>query len=219
MSRGLVALGDSITYGHGGMQAGLGSQGWASWLAEAMQVPYTRLARNGATVEDVVRDQLPRLGEGHDVATLYIGANDTRDLDWDAARFEALLTDAVGVLTERAATVVVVSLPLDLGLPPAGAKVREANRISEAVASGAGAVLVDLSDFSGPRWVWADRVHATAAGQVEIADRAARALGAPLPSATVVDVPAPDAWYWWHYGKRLVREHARAAIETRRARR
>lgn len=218
MSQGLVALGDSITYGHGGMQSGLGSQGWASWLAEAMDLPYTRYAANGATIEDVARNQAPRVTGEYDVATLYIGANDTRNLDWDATRFHTLLTDVVVGLTQHAATVVLLTLPLDLGLPPAGVKVREANSVIEEVCSDADGVLVDLRDFRDRRWVWADRVHATAAGQVEIADRAASALGRPLPSLTVVDVPDPDHWYWWHYGKRLLREHARAAIETRRAR-
>ena len=216
-ARGLVALGDSITYGHGGMQAGLGSQSWAQWLAEAMGLPYTRLARNGATSGDVVGDQLARLPDAHfDVGTLYVGANDTRNLDWDVARFRADVRLALRTLVARCDRVVVLTLPLDLGLPPAGAKVTEANDVIEEEARPVGAVVVDLRDLTGPRWVWADRVHATAAGQVEIADRAARALGAPLPSRTVVDVPGPDAWYWFHYGKRALREHARAFVVSRR---
>jgi lysophospholipase L1-like esterase len=216
-ARGLVALGDSITYGHGGMQAGLGSQSWAQWLAEAMGLPYTRLAANGATAGDVARVQLARLPDEHfDVGTLYIGANDTRNLDWDAAAYARDLRLALRTLAARCDRVVVLTLPLDLGLPPAGDKVREANAAIEEEAAPVGALVVDLRAFSGPRWVWADRVHATAAGQVEIADRAARALGAPLPSRAVVDVPAPDPWYWFHYAKRAVREHARAFVATRR---
>ena len=62
-----------------------------------------------------------------------------------------------------------------------------------------------------------DRVHLTATGQVALADRAARALGAPLPSQTVVEPPAPDGWYRWHYAKRALRE--RAAIARARAER
>ena len=41
---GVVALGDSITNGHGGMQAGLGSHSWAQWLAHAIELPFTKLA-------------------------------------------------------------------------------------------------------------------------------------------------------------------------------
>ena len=203
----LVALGDAITYGHGGMQSGLGSQSWAQWLAEAMELPYVRLARNGATAADVVREQVPRLAGRYAVGTLYVGVNDTRDVDWDAAAYERDLVTTLDALRACCDRVLCLTIPLDLGLPPAGAKVEEANAAIERHAD----LVADLRDFTGATWVWADRVHATAAGQVEIADRAARALGAPLPSRTVVDVPAPDGWYRFHYAKRTLREHARIA--------
>src|SRR5690606_26114706 len=85
---GLVALGDSITYGHGGMQSGLGCQSWAQWLAEAMELPFTRLARNSATAPDAVAEQVPRLRGPYDVGCLHIGTNDVRGPGWDAAAFE-----------------------------------------------------------------------------------------------------------------------------------
>jgi lysophospholipase L1-like esterase len=215
---GLVALGDSITYGHGGMQAGLGAQSWAQWLAEAMELPFTRYAVNGATAADVVREQVPRLKRGYAVGALYVGVNDVRDVGWDAAAFERDLAAAADALAACADRVVMATIPLDLGLPPAGAKVEEANAIIERHAARHGAALADLRDFTGPRWVWADRVHATAAGQVEIADRAARALGAPLPSQTVVEPPKPDALYAYHYARRTVREYGRVALTRLRAR-
>ena len=215
---GLVALGDSITYGHGGMQSGLGSQSWAQWLAEAMGLPFTRFAVNGAMAHDVVAHQLPRLGstETYAVGAVYIGVNDVRDDGWDAAAYERDLDVIYGKLAARCERVVAMTLPLELGLPPAGAKVEEANAIVERLAAQFGVVLADLRDFSDPAWVWADRVHATATGQVELADRAARALGAPLPSQTVVRPPRPDGWYWWHYGKRAARERAQIAVQRAR---
>ena len=208
---GVVALGDSITYGHGGMQSGLGCQSWAMWLAEAMELPFTRFARNGATAPDVLREQVPRLVRDYDVGCLYVGVNDVRDTGWDAAAFERDLGAIAAALASRSARVVMLTIPLDLGLPPAGPKVGEANAAIERVAASCGAAVADLRDLAGPRWVWADRVHATAAGEVEIADRAARALGAPLPSATVVDAPGIDAAYVYHYARRSVREWARVA--------
>ena len=84
---GVVALGDSITYGHGGMQSGLGCQSWAQWLAEALDLPFTRYAVNGATAGDVVREQVPRLARAYDVGTLYVGVNYVRQLDLDAAAY------------------------------------------------------------------------------------------------------------------------------------
>jgi lysophospholipase L1-like esterase len=209
---GLVALGDSITYGHGGMQSGLGSQSWAQWLAEAMELPFTRLAVNGATAADVVRDQLPRLAGPYDVGVLYVGVNDVRRVGFDAAAYERDLDAAAGALAERCARVLLLSLPVRLGVPPALPEAIAAAREAVArVAGRHGAALADLRDLGGPRFVWADRVHATAAGQVEIADRAARAIGAPLPSQTVVSAPRPDLAYAWHYGRRTVREQVRAA--------
>ena len=212
---GLVALGDSITYGHGGMQSGLGSQSWAMWLAEAMELPFVRLARNGATADDVVREQVPRLRDRrYDVGCLYVGVNDVRAVDWDAAAYERDLVAILEAMRVSCERVLVLTLPLGLGLPPAGEKVQQANALIERHAP----LVADLRDLAGPRWIWADRVHATAAGQVEIADRAARALGAPLPSQTVVDVPRPDGWYGFHYAKRTVREHAVAIVRRLRSR-
>jgi hypothetical protein len=47
--RGLVALGDSITRGRGGTPAlGVHFQSWAQWLAEALELPLTNLAGDGA---------------------------------------------------------------------------------------------------------------------------------------------------------------------------
>ena len=222
----LVALGDSISYGHGGMQSGLGSQSWAQWLAEAMDLPFTRYAVNGAKAPDVLRDQVPRLRDRYDlerrherfdVATVYVGVNDVRDAGWDAAAYERDLDATLAAVAAAAERVLTCTLPRGLGLPPAGSKVDEANAIVERLAARHGAVVADLRDLGGTAHVWADRVHLTATGQVALADRAARALGAPLPSQTVVEPPAPDGWYRWHYAKRALRE--RAAIARARAER
>jgi lysophospholipase L1-like esterase len=209
---GVLALGDSITFGHGGMQSGLGSQSWAHWLAQALELPFTQLAVNGATAGDVVRDQVPRIrGERYDVGCLYVGVNDVREVDWAPRAYARDLDAIVAAITARAERTLALTIPTDLGLPPAGAKVGEANAIIESTAQRHGATVVDLRDFTGARWVWADRVHATATGQVEIADRAARALGAPrLPSA-IADPPKPDLAYRYHYARRTLGEHARAA--------
>jgi lysophospholipase L1-like esterase len=216
---GVLALGDSITYGHGGMQSGLGSQSWALWLAEALELPFTRLARNGATAGDVVREQLPAIRGGrYDLATVYVGVNDVRQIGWDPAAYERDLAMTLDTLVAVADRTLTLTIPLDLGLPPAGAKVGEANAIVERLAAEHGAVVADLRDFTGARHVWADRVHATATGQVEIADRAARALGAARLPSQIADPPAPDLAYRWHFAKRTVRERLRAARELRRAR-
>ena len=54
------------------------------------------------------------------------------------------------------------------------------------LAAEVGAGVVALDDLAGAPWLLPDAVHPTAVGQLEIADRAARVLGAPrLPSQTV----------------------------------
>ncbi|HEX8204704.1 MAG TPA: GDSL-type esterase/lipase family protein, partial [Solirubrobacteraceae bacterium] len=172
---GAVALGDSITNGHGGMQSGLGSQSWAQWLAQALDLPFTKLARDGATTRDVVERQLPALaGREYDVGCVYVGVNDVRTTAWDPAAYERDLAAILAALAGCCARTLVLTLPLRLGIPPAGADLSAVNAAIRRLGDEHGAVVADLADFAGPRWVWADRVHATATGQVEIADRAAR---------------------------------------------
>jgi lysophospholipase L1-like esterase len=92
LRRGLVALGDSITNGRGEPWLGVPAQSWAQWVAEALELPFTKLARDGARAEDVVRDLAPRLRGPYDVAGVYVGVNDARAHDWDAVAFERDLT-------------------------------------------------------------------------------------------------------------------------------
>ena len=182
---GVVALGDSITNGHGGMQSGLGSQSWAQWLAQALGLPFTKLAEDGATARDVVEWQVPRLGERRfDLGCVYVGVNDARSTGWDAAAYERDLDAILAGLGARAERLLVCTLPLDLGRPTAAPKPAEANAVVRRVAGAHEATVAALDDFGGWFRVLPDAVHPTAVGQLEIADRAARALGAPmLPSA------------------------------------
>ena len=180
---GLVALGDSITYGEGGIVLGVDGRSWALWLAQALDVPYTNYAVPGARVADVLAAQLPRVRRHYDVGVLYAGVNDARDPGFDAHAFDRELLRVAEGLKLRCARLLLVTLPRDLGRPPAGAKVAEANASVRAAAAAVGADVVALDDLAGRRWMLPDAVHPTALGQLEIADRAARVLGAPvLPS-------------------------------------
>ena len=224
---GVVALGDSITNGHGGMQAMLGSQSWAHWLAQAMDLPFLKLATDGAIAPGVAIDQVPRLGERRfDLGIVYVGANDVRNVDWDAALYERSLRAVLGPLAACSDRTLTLTIPLGLGLPPAGPKVEEANAIIERLAAEHGTVVCDLRDLSGRRLVWADRVHLTATGQVAVADRAAAALRAAgvevprLPSEVAAPPQDPRSFltYYGHYARRAVRERVGAALAAARAR-
>jgi hypothetical protein len=183
-TRGLVALGDSITNGGGNMALGVYPRSWAHWLALALDLPYTGLAGDGAIAADIVPEQVPHLHGAYDVGALYIGVNDVRSVDWDPVAFERDHAAALAALSACCERVIALTIPLDLGRPPAGAKVGDANALIRRRAADTGALVVALDDLRGWRHVLPDAVHPHAVGQLEIADRAARALGAPrLPSA------------------------------------
>ena len=184
----MLAFGDSITNGGGELQWGVALQSWALWVARALGLPFTTYAVDGARVGDVLAQQIPAFEQRtahpdarYDLGCLYIGVNDVRALDWDAARFEARLRARAGVRRRSAATACSRSTaPLDLGRPRAGAKVRELNAVDRAARARA-------RGRAGPRpaptsaarnLVMADHVHPTAFGQIAIAERALAVLGA-----------------------------------------
>jgi lysophospholipase L1-like esterase len=211
---GLVALGDSITLGEGSMAVGITPLSWAQWLAKALDLPYSSYAVNGALASDVLHTQLPRVRADHDVAALYAGVNDVRAPDFDEAAYERNLDAIASGLAERADRLLMLTLPEDLGRPTAAPKPAAANAAVRRVAQRHGATVADLSDFGGWTLVLPDLVHPTALGQLEIADRAARALGAPLlPSALVADRRGHDARYAPAHARALVRDLVRRARE------
>jgi lysophospholipase L1-like esterase len=213
---GLAALGDSITNGGGNMAFGVYPRSWAQWLADALALPYTGLARDGATARDVVAVQVPRLRGAYDVGCLYVGVNDVRSVAFDLAAYERDYAAALGALASRCARVVALTAPLDLGRPRAGAKVAAMNAVVRARAGDTGAVVVELAELRGHRWVLPDAVHLSALGQVEVADRAARALGAPvMPSALAEPDSGARVEVRWarEYGRQLARDAVRRVRE------
>ena len=185
-TRGLVALGDSITNGRGEPALGVHPQSWAQWVAEALDLPFTKLASDGAQTGDVLREQVPRLRGPYDVGCVFTGVNDVRALDFDIVVYEHDLRAIATAVAAASARVVLCTIPADLGRPRAAPKPRAASAIVRRIAGDVGATVVELEDLSGAPWLLPDAVHPTAVGQLEIADRAARVLGAPrLPSQTV----------------------------------
>ena len=175
----MLALGDSITNGGGELQWGVALQSWALWVARGLALPYTPHAADGARVGDVLADQVPAVaGERYDLGCLYIGVNDVRALDWDRAAFERCHREALAFLAGRCDRVLTATVPLDLGRPPAGERVGEANAAIEASARDAGALVLDLRRFGGRRLLMADHVHPTALGQIAIAEAALGVLAA-----------------------------------------
>ncbi len=179
----MLAFGDSITNGGGELQWGVALQSWALWVARALGLPFTSYAVDGAGVADVVREQIPAFMQHarypaarYDVGCLYIGVNDVRGIRWNAESFAADHHDALAFLGSHCDRALVLTAPLGLGLPRAGAKVATLNAAIERNARELGALVVDLSSFGARNHVMADRVHPTAFGQVAIAERALATL-------------------------------------------
>lgn len=176
---GVLAFGDSITNGGGELQWGVALQSWALWTARGLGLPYSGYAVDGARVDAVLHEQIPRFQRTgahpearYDVGCLYIGVNDVRSLEWDPADFERDYRTALAFLRARCTRVLTATAPLDLGRPRAGAKVRDLNSVIQRVAGEVGALVVDLADFRARNHIMTDHVHPTAFGQIAMAERA-----------------------------------------------
>lgn len=212
--KGLIALGDSITVGEGSMTLGVVALSWAQWLARALDLPYTSYAFNGATTTEIRREQLPRVRFEYDVATLYAGVNDVRGPQFDAAAYERDLDAVAAALAARSSRLLMLTLPEDLGRPTCAPKPVAANAVVRSVAARHGAVIADLADLRGWTLVQPDVVHPTPLGQVEMADRAARALGcATLASDLVRERRGHDLRYAPAHARAVARNLARRARE------
>ena len=217
---GLVALGDSITYGEGGIVLGVDGRSWALWLAQALDLPYTNYAVCGARTAEVLTGQLPRVRREYAIGVLYAGVNDVRDLGFDLNAYDRDLRALALGLAARCERLLLLTIPRDLGRPRAGARVLSANASIRAAAAATGATVVALDDLVGPRDMLPDAVHPTALGQLEIADRAARALGAPvLPSTRTPpeDGRGARARFALDWHRQWLREAGRRARERRAA--
>jgi len=216
-----VALGDSITNGHGEPMLGVHPQSWAQWLAQALDVPFHGLAIDGARARDVRDAQLPRLRGPYEVACVNVGVNDARSIDWDAKAYARDLGAIVAAVGAVADVLALCTMPEDLGRPPAAPKPSQAGAIVRRVARAAGAVVVALDDLGGSRLVLPDAVHPTALGQVVIAQRAADALRAagvevarsPLALAGVERSARARARWRARYARLLAQDLRRRAVE------
>lgn len=227
----MLAFGDSITNGGGELQWGVALQSWVQWVARGLGLPFTNYAVDGATAADVATAQIPahrRLNAlpdaRYELGCLYIGVNDVRGIDWDPVAYAGHLQRALAYLAERCDATLTLTIPLDLGRPRAGTKVREANAIVERSAVESRALVLDLQGFGARNLVMADVVHPTALGQIAIAERALAVLEpagfkvAVRPSELVsVEITRwgrlrGDATYTYRRGKALMRAALRRVV-------
>ncbi len=158
----------------------------------------------------------------YDLGCLYAGVNDVRAPDWDPGTFAADYEVAFTALAARCERVLVVTIPLDLGRPRAGAAVEQANAVIEAH----DALVLDLRGFGARNLVMTDHVHPTAFGQVWIAERALDVLAADgmdvrvRPSTLIAPgerTRLRSLQGDWTYVYRALKESVGAAGRARRA--
>ena len=177
LTRGLVAVGDSITRGSGDSMMGVRMQSWALWLAEALQMPYTCLAVDGARAHDALLTQIPRLQGPYDLACVYVGVNDVRTPGWDQQAYRADLESIAAALAGQARVRLLVGLPPAIGRPPAPlAAIEQANLSIVEVADRHGALTVAQRSVGGRELTLPDQVHLTARGEARLALLAAERL-------------------------------------------
>ena len=90
---------------------GVHDQSWAQWVAEALVLPLTNLAVDGARAPEVLREQVPMLERPYDLGTLHVGVNDARDPAWDPDRFGEAFEGVLAALAAACEAVLVLHAP------------------------------------------------------------------------------------------------------------
>ncbi|MEY2514081.1 MAG: hypothetical protein QOJ89_1439, partial [bacterium] len=93
------------------MALGVTPLSWALGLARVLDLPFQSYAVDGATVADVLHEQLPRVRAGYDIAALYAGVNDVRDAGLDAETYERDLDAVAAGLRQHAERLLMLTLP------------------------------------------------------------------------------------------------------------
>jgi lysophospholipase L1-like esterase len=178
-----VVLGDSTAQGIG---APSWEEGYVGQLRRALEDGTGRrwrvvnLSRSGARTDDVLARQLPALEAlttPADLVTCAIGANDVVHRTPPAV-LEERLRAIIARLPERA---IIATLPQGLN----GERTQAANDVIRAEAPGAGLVVADVWEHTGPPWhgkLAEDRFHPGALGYADWAAAFADVLHLALPA-------------------------------------
>jgi lysophospholipase L1-like esterase len=182
-----VAIGDSLTAGRGDEGRDGHPIGWAQRLADILGVrttvrcSLTNLAVDGATVHEVLSNQLPAVAARKpDLVSVTVGINDIRRRDFDELRFKADLGQLFEALAATQATLLTSTLP-DLTVIMSLSQdlhevVRERMRLASDIireqAESYGAVCLDAWSLPGvadPDLYAPDRLHPNSKGHQFIA--------------------------------------------------
>lgn len=205
----LLAIGDSIANGNVDSMVLVPARGFGQWLADALDMSYTRYAAGGYASDQVLAEMVPRIRAQYDIAVISVGTNDAlRRRPADAVE-----ADVAGILVtvqKHASKVAVLSVPTSTEIDAVIRRVAEEQSIP----------VVDAS-LLGRRLMTPDGVHPTAVGQLVLADRTAAALGFDVrPSELAVNggqSPLPLSYSVGHRYRSAVHTRRRAVGALRRA--
>jgi lysophospholipase L1-like esterase len=187
-----VAIGDSSTEGMDDPDGLGGYRGWADRLAEHLAahqggLEYANLAIRGRTTAQILAEQLPAaVALRPDLVTVLSGMNDILGSTFDPAAVASQVEIMFQTLAEVGATVLTFTLPDPTpNLPFTGRmqpRLLAFNAELRGAAQRAGAVLVDIGEFTGasdPRLWSEDRLHGNSIGHERVAHALAHGLGLP----------------------------------------
>lgn len=227
-----VALGDSTTEGlDDPYPDGLTYRGWADRLAELLAADnpgfrYANLAIRGRKIGQIRAEQLePALALEPDLASVIGGLNDILRKNVDLEGVCGDLEAMVAALSERGATVLVMTYPdptamISVAASRIRSRVDAFNQRLRETADRHGAVMIDLEadGISHPSLWSTDRLHGSSLGHQRITDVAAAALGItgpapdlaatltdPVPRALPLRVASDAAWAGRHLGPWVLR--------------
>lgn len=207
----VLAVGDSITRGDNTMVGDLPCRSYAHWVADALGTAATVLAEAGLTSAQVLDRFGDQIAGQHQIGMVFVGANDALAASWQPEVFRASHGELLRRVGEHAERVVTLTIPAHMGRFLGKRRTADlANVVIRENAAESDALVADLGDLSGSRYVWADQIHPTSWGQVEIADRVAATLGlGTLPGSLAADRMTDPGW---RYTAAYLRFGARSAV-------
>jgi lysophospholipase L1-like esterase len=188
-------------------------RGWADRVADVMAqahdgFTYVNLAVRGKLIGQVVEDQVPTalaFVTGSDtLVSFHAGANDALRPGYQAAIAIPLYQEAVRLIAQSGATVMLFTVLENTGNKGKGAELwqkrfSEFNKGVRAVGAEVGAIVVDANQetfFSDRRFLAFDRLHLNAEGHHRVAQAVLERINLPFSPAWRTPLPSEKKSSW-----------------------
>ena len=209
----LIVCGDSYSEGMTDEIVDGKYRGWADRVADVMAqahdgFTYVNLAVRGKLIGQVVEDQVPTalaFVTGSDtLVSFHAGANDALRPGYQAAIAIPLYQEAVRLIAQSGATVMLFTVLENTGNKGKGAELwqkrfSEFNNGVRAVGAEVGAIVVDANQetfFSDRRFLAFDRLHLNAEGHHRVAQAVLERINLPFSPAWRTPLPPEKKSSW-----------------------